>query len=127
MRIIWMLVLSLMKRTRPSPSSAWAPPECRLKGSLFDPQLFVAHGHCAGPPSGAFQLLMTCVNEPGIYNGEEGSCVGGPEMPVPVLGSAQRYGASIPPPNVPGVLSANANNWVVSNPGPPPINNCDST
>src|SRR5262249_32500514 len=97
-------------RTWPSPNRACTPPGCAVNGSSFGPQLLTAHGHCGGPPTGVFQLSRTCVRVPAMYSGDEGSCVGGPETPLPLSGSAQRFGApNVPPPSaVPGGRSADA-------------------
>src|SRR5438552_13627081 len=113
-------MFSARKRTLPSPNSAWQPRGCELNGSSFGPQLLMPHGHSGGPPSGAFQLLTTCTSTPGRYSGDEGSCVGGPETPLPLSGSAQRFGAPNVPPNDPGGFTSGAANiWFVSIPTAP--------
>src|SRR5262249_21775806 len=101
-RIVWMLMFSEMNRTRPSPNRAFTPPGCPLNGSSFGPQLLLFQVQVGGPPSGVLLLLITETRVPEIYNDDAGSCVGGPEMPLPLSGSAQRFGAPNPPPKVPG-------------------------
>ena len=93
-RTIWMLMFSEMNgrgRRRIGPCT---PPGWGLNGSSFEPQLLNFHGHWAGPPERRLPVVddlgQTCpVVEP---ERGSGSCVGGPEIPLPMSGSAQRLG-----------------------------------
>lgn len=89
-------VFSEMNRTLPSQSEAWQPPTCWLNGSSFGPQLLVVHGQAAGPPFGVAFWLMSA---PLLV-----TAVGGPETPLPLSPSAQRFGQELPvPPPLPYV------------------------
>src|SRR5262249_55868401 len=116
-RTIWRFMFSERKRTWPSPNRASTPPGCVLNGSSLGPQLLADHGQFVGPPMGVFQLFTTWVRVPATYRGDAGSCVGGPETPLPLSGSAQRFGApNVPPPRaVPGGRSAAENSCDASN------------
>src|SRR5579862_5164750 len=63
-RIVLESIVSERKRTVPSPRSACTPPVCRLKGSLFGPQLLTVHGQDVGPPAGVLLPLMTLIIVP---------------------------------------------------------------
>src|SRR5260370_982719 len=93
-------MLSDTKRTLPSPSKAWTPPACGLNGSSFGPQLLVDQGQGVplpgvtvpgGPFSGDLLLLI-------LFRAR---ALGGPEIPLPLSGSAQRPGTPYFPPAVP--------------------------
>ena len=96
--------------TEPSHSREWQPPMCRLKGSSFDPQLLTVHGQPAGPPVGVLLLLMIPIGEVIVFPAASNL---GPETPLPVSPSAQRFGQVLAPPG-PHIC-------VVSQPLAPPI------
>src|SRR5262245_24877815 len=77
-------MLSRRKRTDPSPNRQFTPPEWKLNGSSFGPQLFCDQRHSGGPPVGVLKLLILAVRE--------ASELLGPDRPfVPESGSAHAY------------------------------------
>ena len=50
--------------TEPSAITKFRPLGWKAKGSSLGPQLFVCHGHSAGPPIGTAFWLMTAFLEP---------------------------------------------------------------
>src|SRR5688572_3333105 len=82
-------MFSLRNRELPSPSRIWTPPVWKLNGSSFGPQLLVVQGQVVGPPFGCALLLISLGREPA-------ATVGSPDQPLPVSGSAQRFGQARP-------------------------------
>src|SRR5688572_27527718 len=86
-------MLSRRNRTDPSPNRQLAPPEWKLNGSSFGPQLLVVHRHSGGPPTGVAWLLIRATRLPRELLG--------PENPLAAAsGSAQAYirRPPLPPP-----------------------------
>src|SRR5689334_14768131 len=81
-------IVSVMKCTLPSHTMTFAPPLWKLKISSFGPQLLTSQVQPLGPPTGLALLLMTGL-EPAV-------AFGGPETPLPLSGSAQRFNARLP-------------------------------
>src|SRR5262245_37858573 len=69
--------------TLPSQNSTCAPPWWKLKISLLGPQFELVQRQPGGPPGGSLLLLIGDSRLPGVE-------LLGPEMPMPLSGSAQR-------------------------------------